>query len=325
MPGSRRSVFEFGPFRLDTVEHVLLRDGRRLPLTPKVYAVLRLLVERAGHLVEKEQLLREVWPDTFVEEGALNRSISVLRKALGETAADRYIETVPKRGYRFVAAVRPVTSGDPAGVPGRAWPVWGRSVAVAALLVVVLLSSLLQQFTGAPVPAAAAVHQQVTLSGNDDAATLSADGRQIAYVSVGATEKRLIVRHVEDGQPVAIFAAPEIGYLRWSPDGSQLLYWARGAGYDGIYSIAQPGGGPRLIRRGQFVACWSPDGRTIAVTSYLNGQIWLHDLAGNELTYVYPAERHVVDLGPRLVAAEWAIVIRQQRSARRIHGLDDHR
>ena len=282
MPGSRRSAFEFGPFRLDTVEHVLSRDGRRVPLTPKVYDVLRLLVERAGHLVEKEQLLREVWPDTFVEEGALTRSISVLRKTLGETAADRYIETVPKRGYRFVAAVKPVTAGDAPVVPGRAWPAWGRSVAVAAALVFMLLSSLLQQF-GAPAPASAAVHQQVTLSGNDDAATLSADGRHIAYVSAAATEKRLIVRQVEDGQPVAIFAAPELGYLRWSPDGSQLLYWARGAGYDGIYAIAQPGGVPRLIRRGQFVACWSPDGQTIAVTSYLNGRIWFHDLAGREL------------------------------------------
>jgi Tol biopolymer transport system component/DNA-binding winged helix-turn-helix (wHTH) protein len=283
MPGSRRSAFEFGPFRLDTAEHVLSRDGRRLPLTPKVYDVLRLLVEHAGHLVEKEQLLREVWPDTFVEEGALTRSISVLRKTLGETAADRYIETVPKRGYRFVAAVRPATPGDAAGVPRRAWPVWRRSLVVAAVLVVTLLSSLLQRFIGAPAPAAAAVHQQVTMSGNDDAATLSADGRHIAYVSASATEKRLIVRQVADGQPVAIFAAPELGYLRWSPDGSQLLYWARGAGYDGIYAIAQLGGVPRLIRRGQFVACWSPDGRTIAVTSYLTGKIWLHDLAGNEL------------------------------------------
>jgi Tol biopolymer transport system component/DNA-binding winged helix-turn-helix (wHTH) protein len=283
MPGSRRSAFEFGPFRLDTVEHVLSRDGRRLPLTPKVYDVLRLLVEHAGHLVEKEQLLQEVWPHTFVEEGALTRSISVLRKTLGDTAAERYIETVPKRGYRFVAAVRPATSGEAAVVPpGRAWPGWRRSAVVAAVLLGTLLSSL-QQFIGAPAPAAAAVHQQVTLSGNDDAATLSANGRHIAYVSAAATEKRLIVRQVEDGQPVVIFAAPELGYLRWSPDGSQLLYWARGAGYDGIYAIAQPGGVPRLIRRGQFVACWSPDGRTIAVTSYLTGKIWLHDLAGNEL------------------------------------------
>ena len=69
MPGSRRSTFEFGPFRLDTVEHVLSRDGRRLPLTPKVYDVLRLLVERAGHLVEKEQLLREVWPEHVRRRG----------------------------------------------------------------------------------------------------------------------------------------------------------------------------------------------------------------------------------------------------------------
>ncbi len=174
MPGSRKSAFEFGPFRLDTVEHVLSRDGRRLPLTPKVYDVLRLLVEHAGHLVEKEQLLQEVWPDTFVEEGALNRSISVLRKTLGETAADRYIETVPKRGYRFVAAVRPVTAGDAAGVPGRAWPVWGRSVAVAAVLVV-----------HAPEFSAAAIHWRAGTSGGGCPPTGDAERQRRRRDAVG--------------------------------------------------------------------------------------------------------------------------------------------
>ena len=120
MPGSRPS-FEFGPFRLDCAEHALSRAGRRLPLTPKVYDVLQLLVENAGHLVEKERLLQEIWPNTFVEEGALNRAISVLRKTLGETAAERYIETVPKRGYRFVAAVRRGDSREASTIPDRAW------------------------------------------------------------------------------------------------------------------------------------------------------------------------------------------------------------
>ena len=77
-----------------------------MPLTPKHFDVLRVLVQHSGHLVEKERLLKEVWPDSYVEEGALNRSVSVLRKALGESASgQKYIETVPKRGYRFVAPV----------------------------------------------------------------------------------------------------------------------------------------------------------------------------------------------------------------------------
>ena len=131
-------------------------------------------------------------------------------------------------------------------------------------------------------PAVAAIHQQVTNSGNDGGATLSADGRHIAYVSATGLEKRLTVQQVDNGQPVSIVAAPELGYVRWSPDGSQLLYWARGGGHDGIYTIPHMGGTPRLISRRQFVGCWSPDGKTIAVTSY-TGKIVLHDLAGNVL------------------------------------------
>jgi TolB-like protein/DNA-binding winged helix-turn-helix (wHTH) protein/Tfp pilus assembly protein PilF len=101
-----RPVYEFGPFRLNPAEHQLLRDGRAVPLTPKVFDVLRLLVENSGHMLEKDELMKAVWPDSFVEEGNLTRNISTLRAVLGEHAQDhQYIETVPKRGYRFVAEV----------------------------------------------------------------------------------------------------------------------------------------------------------------------------------------------------------------------------
>ena len=106
MAGMGRPYFEFGPFRLDVSEQMLLRDGHPVPLTPKNLAVLSVLVQNAGHLVDKERLLNEVWLDSFVEEGTLNRSVSVLRRALGDSpSGHRYIETVPTRGYRFVAPV----------------------------------------------------------------------------------------------------------------------------------------------------------------------------------------------------------------------------
>ena len=109
-----RPSYEFGPFRLDLSEHLLLRNGQPAPLTPKNFEVLRVLVQNAGHLVERDRLLQEVWPDTFVEEGALSRSVFVLRKALGEEPdLHRYIETVPKLGYRFLA---PVTEVRPDGL-----------------------------------------------------------------------------------------------------------------------------------------------------------------------------------------------------------------
>ena len=105
------SCYEFGPYRLNASERMLLRDGRSVPLPPKVFDTLLVLVENSGHLLEKDRLITMLWPNTFVEEATLARNISDLRKALGETSEHEYIETVPKRGYRFVAVVRN-TSGD---------------------------------------------------------------------------------------------------------------------------------------------------------------------------------------------------------------------
>ncbi|MGH9839186.1 MAG: winged helix-turn-helix domain-containing protein [Blastocatellia bacterium] len=101
--------YEFGPFRLDPGERVLFRDGRPLALPPKTFDTLIALVERSGHIVEKDELMEKVWPDTFVEEVNLARHVSNLRKTLGAGDEDQlYIETVARRGYRFVAKVRAV-------------------------------------------------------------------------------------------------------------------------------------------------------------------------------------------------------------------------
>jgi len=100
-------LYEFGPFYLNSLKRIVLRDGEPLPLTPKCFDILLALVEHAGEVLVKEELMESVWPDTVVEEGNLNRNISTLRKVLGESPNDhRYIVTVPGRGYRFVAEVR---------------------------------------------------------------------------------------------------------------------------------------------------------------------------------------------------------------------------
>jgi Tol biopolymer transport system component/DNA-binding winged helix-turn-helix (wHTH) protein len=107
MPSRPQHLYEFGPFRLDTGEQLLLRDGKPVPLTPKAFEMLVALVERSGHLVEKEELMKVVWADAFVEEANLTNNVSALRKLLGQgKGGQNYIETVPKRGYRFTAAVR---------------------------------------------------------------------------------------------------------------------------------------------------------------------------------------------------------------------------
>lgn len=99
-------LYQFGPFCLDARERVLLRDGRLVPLPAKALRTLLALVLSRGHLVEKDVLMGEVWPDEFVEEGNLAQHIFTLRRALGESSqSPKYIETVPRRGYRFVATV----------------------------------------------------------------------------------------------------------------------------------------------------------------------------------------------------------------------------
>src|ERR1700686_4196203 len=113
MSEQAKHFYAFGPFRLDSEKRVLVRDGVPVPMAPKVAETLLVLVESAGHLVDKDELMQRVWPDAFVEEGNLNKNIFVLRKLLGEWNGGReYIETVPKRGYRFVAPVQEVTHAE---------------------------------------------------------------------------------------------------------------------------------------------------------------------------------------------------------------------
>jgi DNA-binding winged helix-turn-helix (wHTH) protein/TolB-like protein/Flp pilus assembly protein TadD len=100
-----KDYYEFGAFKIDSVERVLLRAGQPVPLTQKVFDLLLLLVQNSGHVVEKNDLMKEIWPDAIVEEGNLTQNISVLRKVLNDEG-HRYIQTVPRRGYRFVGYVR---------------------------------------------------------------------------------------------------------------------------------------------------------------------------------------------------------------------------
>ncbi len=104
--------YEFGKFRLVPEEHLLLCNGAPVPLSPKVFDVLVCLVEHEGHLIKKNDLLDRFWADSFVEEATLARTVSTLRKALGETEKEKFIETVAKSGYRFIAPVRLVTEDE---------------------------------------------------------------------------------------------------------------------------------------------------------------------------------------------------------------------
>ena len=139
------TVFEFGPYRFDA-SHLLFRNGQLIALPPKATQTLRILVENHGRLVEKDDLMQEVWPDTFVEEANLALQISALRKVLQEESGNgSYIETVPRRGYRFVAKVierpEPQTLTQQS-LPPRA-PMWHTRFAVVALTACVAVALVL--------------------------------------------------------------------------------------------------------------------------------------------------------------------------------------
>jgi TolB-like protein/DNA-binding winged helix-turn-helix (wHTH) protein/Tfp pilus assembly protein PilF len=149
MPEQTKRLFDFGRFRVDCVERVLLADGHPVSLTPKAFETLLYLVENSGHILEKNELLKRVWPDTFVEEGTLVQNISTLRKVLSESPDGiAYIETIPRRGYRFTGAVHqtnfvPLTEDNSPPVPvvtarptGR--PIWIIVLAIAAVSLVSL-------------------------------------------------------------------------------------------------------------------------------------------------------------------------------------------
>ena len=144
MEGKPSAIYRFEDFRLDTARKLLFRAGETVPITRKAFEVLLLLVENNGELVEKEELMRSVWRDSFVEEANLTQTISVLRKTFGESPNQhRFIVTEPGKGYRFVASVS--KSGEGAGdvekSPTRSAPFVRASALVVIFLAIVLITS----------------------------------------------------------------------------------------------------------------------------------------------------------------------------------------
>jgi TolB-like protein/DNA-binding winged helix-turn-helix (wHTH) protein/Tfp pilus assembly protein PilF len=182
-----KAIYTFGPFRFERDARILLLDGKIISLTPKVAELLLVLVEKSGQVVTKDELIQAVWPDTFVEETNLTSNISIVRKRLGvHPSGGEYIETIPKRGYRFVAAVRAVRDGElaqaleaePARNEKRATPfkwILGLGAGVAVLLAMWYWHGKLSGFGGAPHVDSLAVLPLVNLSG-DPAQEFFADG-----------------------------------------------------------------------------------------------------------------------------------------------------
>ena len=271
-----RRLYEFDGFRLDCHEGVLLSEGRRLRLEPKDLEILLVLVENYGHTVGKEQLLEKVWPGTFVEEGNLARHISVLRQVLSKgQKGPQYIETIPKRGYRFVAPVREVDLSSAEDQPGEmpaarptttSRPAARRTVAIA--VVVLLLMAGLAWLRRGRTSAPAAQYTQLT--NYADSATspaLSPDGRMLAFIRGESTfhgPGQVYVKFLPDGEPFQITNdnLRKMGPV-FSPDAARIAYTTVDRGAWDTWVVPVPGGTPRRMLSNASGLSWIADQRVM--------------------------------------------------------------
>jgi Tol biopolymer transport system component len=167
-------------------------------------------------------------------------------------------------------------------------------LAAGVMIVVAAAYALWEIPEGLVTTPGASVHRQLTFTGREITPALSPDGSRIAYVSRESPHRKVMVQELAGGRRVEVFSAPEAGALRWSPDGSELMFWARGDGISGQYIAPVSGSAARRIAPGFFVSCWSPDGSTVALGLFLSGKIRFLDRLGE-------AERTIALQGTR----EW--------------------
>src|SRR5262249_44030443 len=185
-------LLEFGPFRADVRRRTLVRGGELVPLPPKAFDVLVALLQRRGETVSKDDLMKAVWPDTFVEEGNLAQMIFLLRKALGDSDGGQpFIVTVPRQGYRFVGHLANVAIGDsspgaPAEQPASAPVIAVRPyvlpwVVAGTLAVIAAGASWFAWRAAQPAPALHPV-PVTSYPGSESSPSLSPDGKYVAFV-----------------------------------------------------------------------------------------------------------------------------------------------
>jgi Tol biopolymer transport system component/DNA-binding winged helix-turn-helix (wHTH) protein len=288
MPRQAKYLFEFGPFRLIPAESLLLRDGQPVPLSPKPFEVLQLLVENHGHLLDKDEMMKRLWPDSFVEEANLAKYVFTVREVLGgERNGSKYIQTLPKRGYRFIAPVRVLeaesgTEVTPEALAGVAAPrlarlegrkLWLLLSGVALLVFGVTTLAWFRWGTkSAPAPEPR-VTRVTALSGNIGSPALSPDGKSIVFPweDQNAEHSGLFLLQIGSTTPLRLTYDRGLElWPTWSPDGSQIAFLRQTPGNCGIYVIPALGGPERklidLRADRYFWLAWSPDGKTIAFT-----------------------------------------------------------
>ena len=256
----RLAVRSFGPFTFDPAQRLLRKDGQEIAVPPRVLSVLDVLLQHAGEVVAKQALIDTVWKDAFVTDTSLAEAISALRQTLGDDPqGPTYIQTLHRRGYRFVAAVSSTSVPSPRVVPAQVGPaadVVAPSIArgllpwsIAALCAALALAAVWQYTRRAPETAPAVARFAVLpapgtrLDDGVPALAMSPDGRLMAWTGCDEADCRLYVRPLDSVEPAALPATRGARAPFFSPDGQWIAYFADGR----LMKVASRGGEPIAI------------------------------------------------------------------------------
>lgn len=277
--------FEFDEFVLDARERTLRRAGEQIALTPKAFLLLKTLIENHGRLVTKSDLMQKVWPDSFVEESNLSVTINTIRNALGDQRGrPRYIETIPKSGYRFIAEVRERRSrnGSETQADGAASGAEHRSramfyVAAVSLLIASILATAawftkdrILGKTEAPILSTPFRSVKFSTSGTVTKAAISPDGKYAAFADTSGGSQSLWLRQIDSGENIQIVPPSSDHYFGLAfANGGNSIYFVRkattGHGLAAIYRVATFGGVPaKIIDGAQSWISLSPDDKQIS-------------------------------------------------------------
>ncbi len=262
MSSLNNHLYKFGDFTIDADQRVLFRAGERVSLTPKVFDTLLILVESGGRIVEKEELKRRLWPDTFVEDANIAFNIQQVRKCLDDDARNpRYVGTVQRRGYRFLAEVEVVSNNQPLESPALVATADGRkriTVFAAALLVLLTgagfmawkFSKRRSNVDNKPAVSKSGIAplklEQLTATGQSNLVALSPDGKYLAYQRASERKAGVWLRHLEANTNVEVIPPTSHIFGLAFANSGEYLYVVKGDPL-ALYRVPLVGGVPTKI------------------------------------------------------------------------------